>query len=107
VGLFPVGRTAEGERDVRRPLDTRRATLGPDHPDVAISLVVLAALERTRRELPAAAGKSREPASLGMNRCGAANPQTAQAQVGLAEVLIYRGNAGEAESLLNAAMPVL
>ena len=95
---------------MRAALETRRATLGPDHPEIASSLVVLASLARDRHDAASAEAQYREALAIRLKRLGQTSPQAAMAQVGLAEVLLDRGDRGsraEAESLLNPALATL
>ena len=86
-----VGKLDEAERLLKLALNKRRALFGPDHPQVAESLVSLGLLRDNQSRLPEAEGLVREGLAIARRHYPANHPAVAQAATALGQVLADRG----------------
>jgi Tfp pilus assembly protein PilF len=101
LGLYP-----EAEPHLRQALQTRRASLGPEHPDVAASLADLATLLQHRGDPAGAEPLSREALAIRRKALGDEHPDVAASLNSLAWVLQARGDLAGAEPLSREALAI-
>jgi serine/threonine-protein kinase len=89
---------------LRAALDVRRAHLGPDHPDVARSLVALGTLRMHQSELDEAERLVRQALDMSRRRVPADPAGLARATTALGNVLENRGNYDQAIAVLSEAV---
>jgi serine/threonine protein kinase/tetratricopeptide (TPR) repeat protein len=92
-----LGQLDAGERLIRTALATRRAQLGPMHPDVATSLSGLALVLQHRSDYAQAAASAREALALRRTLFGEHSPEVADSLNQLALILSLQGEYHEAE----------
>lgn len=92
-----LGQLDASERLIRAALATRRAQLGPMHPDVAKSLSDLALVLQHRSDYTQAAASAREALALRRTLFGEHSPEVAASLNQLALILSLHGEYHEAE----------
>jgi serine/threonine-protein kinase len=86
-----VGKLDEADRLLNLALTERRSLFGPDHPQVAESLVSLGLLRDNQGRLPEAERSVREGLAIAKGHYPANHPAVAQAATALGQVLADRG----------------
>ena len=100
--FYAKSRYAEAERLYRRALAIDEATLGPDHPDVAIRLNNLANLLKATNRLAEAEPLMRRALAIDETSYGPDHPTVAIRLSNLAELLHDTNRLAEAEPLIPA-----
>lgn len=92
VLLFERGRLADAEVEARRAWELSRSTLGPDHPDVAFDVLMLAQIAEETRNLEAAETGYRRAIAILEAAWGPAHRSLIPPLTGLQTVLETRGD---------------
>jgi serine/threonine protein kinase/tetratricopeptide (TPR) repeat protein len=101
-----LGQIAVGESLIRAALDTRRAKLGNEHPDVAASLYDLAETLQQRGEYVEAEAHAREALAVRRKVYGYRSAQAAESLDQLAMTLLLQGHFQDAEQPAAEALAV-
>ena len=101
-----VGKLDEADRLLNLALNRRRSLFGPDHPQVAESLVSLALLRDNQSRLPEAERLVREGLAIAKRHYPANHPAVAQAATALGQVLADRGAYSNAIPVLEEVVRV-
>jgi tetratricopeptide (TPR) repeat protein len=89
-----------------RAIRIYQATLGPDHPRLAILLIHDAVLKAADRKLWAAESEAKHAISLLENTLGSKSVATAWANANLAEIYLQAGKTAQAEEILPGALAI-
>jgi CHAT domain-containing protein/tetratricopeptide (TPR) repeat protein len=100
------GKYAQAEPLLQRALDLRRAALGERHPDIAQSLISLAAVRYKKGDYQASEPLTREALEILRSALGEAHPQLAVGLSSLGELYRAMGRYGEAEPFLRQALEI-
>jgi len=104
--LMQRGELEEAEAIYRQSLSRRRATLGPRHPNVAISLRSLAMVLYLRGEFAAAEPLLRESLDIRLEVFGSDTPSVATVLASLGRLAHARGDLDSAEPLYLEALEI-
>lgn len=107
VYLDQRARYVEAESLLRRALETREKTLGPNHLDTSTSLLNLASLLKNQGKYAEAEPLMRRALDVRLGELGPSHPQTGTVLNGLASLLDSQGRLEEAERLYRRALQVL
>jgi serine/threonine-protein kinase len=99
-----LGNLATADSLLRAALERRRSLLGPDHPDVATSLVALAQLRDAQAEYEEAERLVRQGLAIYRGSLAPDHPTAARATTVLGRVLENRGRYAEAIPVLEEAV---
>lgn len=97
-----LGRPGDAAPLLQRAVDLRRNALGPDHPDLATSLIHLAWIHRGERRMDVARGLVEEALSIRRRAFGAIHPEVADAVYELG----YISLPAEQEALYREALSI-
>lgn len=100
------GNLAEAEAQVRSALALQEASLGKDHPDIALTLTSAANLLLQSGQLDQAEPLLRRALAMETRALGKDHPRVASVLHPLAVLLIKRGRHAEAEPLLRRALAI-
>jgi serine/threonine-protein kinase len=96
IALRALGRLEDSEAVVLAAFELRRASLGPDHPRIAVSYNNLAVIQRELGKLDEAEANYKRALDLRIPALGREHPETADSLNNLAALLHYRGRYAEA-----------
>jgi len=99
-----LGKFGRADSLLAAALASRRALLGPDHPDVARSLVALGTLRRKQARLEDSERLIREGLDLARRRLPPGHPTIANATAALGQVLVDRGRYDQAIPVIEEAL---
>ena len=103
---FEVGRYTEAQPFLEKALQIREKALGPDHPDVAISLNNLAELYRAQGQYGKAEPLYQRSLAIKEKALGPEHPDVAISLNNLAELYKAQGRYGKAEPLYQRALAI-
>ncbi|WP_437902736.1 tetratricopeptide repeat protein [Sorangium sp. So ce327] len=106
VELHKAGRYDEAIPLARRALDLRENALGPEHPDVAITLHNLAALLKAKGDYAAAEPLFRRALAIQEKALGPEHPDVATTLNNLAALLATKSDYAAAEPLFRRALTI-
>ena len=106
LSLHAAGKYTEAEPLYRRALAINEKQLGPEHPDVAISLNNLAGLFHAQGKYAEAEPLYRRALAINEKQLGPEHPSIATSLNNLAELLRAQGKHAETESLLRRALEI-
>jgi tetratricopeptide (TPR) repeat protein len=101
---LPAGGTYE--MNLQRELETRRATLGNDHPDTALSIFGFANMRLYNGDLVEAESLHREALAIRERYLGIEHPDTGQSYFQLAKILRATSRYDEADDYLHRALAI-
>jgi serine/threonine-protein kinase len=101
-----LGKFDEANRLLNLALNERRSLFGPEHPQVAESMVALGLLRDSQGQLPEAERLVREGLAIAKRRYPANHPAVAQAATALGQVLADRGAYSTAIPILEEVVRV-
>jgi tetratricopeptide (TPR) repeat protein len=107
IYLYERGRYAESEPLLEQTLALREKTLGPEHPDVAVTINNLAELYRSRGWYAKAEPFYERALAIRKKALGPLNPDLATSFNNLARLYRFQGQYGRAEPLYEQAQLIL
>ncbi len=108
AGLYETqGRLAEAESLYKRSLAIRETALGPDHPDVVLSLVSLASMYQAQGRYAEAEPLNRHSLAIREKTLGPDDPSIVQSLLSLAGQYQVQGRFAEEEPLLLRALRIM
>jgi eukaryotic-like serine/threonine-protein kinase len=99
-----LGKYPRADSLLKSALEERRALFGPDHPDVASSLVTLGQLRESQAEYDSAESLIRRGLNMEKKDLPPGHPAIAKATVALGQVLEEKGDYDRAISVLDSAV---
>ncbi len=106
MDVHAQGKLDDASALLRRSLAMFEATVGPDHPDVALPLIELAAIAIERKDRDEAATLYQRAIRIQTKALGPDHPHLSETLAGLARVEAERGRAAEALTLYRRAIAI-